>query len=333
MNESPTRRIFDMMIAFGASQSIYAATKLGLPEHIAAGYTTSRELAGVTSTHQQSLVQLLRLLVDLGVLRGNDDAGFSLTSAGALLQEDAPGSLRDLVLIFGEEFYQAWGNLVHNIESGRPAFDITFGDSMYSYFAKHQDSGRNFDRAMNNGYFFDDVPKVVDFSATKTVVDVAGGSGGLLCEILRSNPGIQGVLFDQQRVIDSAKDLVASQGLMERVSFAAGDFGERIPPGGDCYVLSRILHSQDDESGVRLLKRCRDAMGKDGMLVIVERPVAPEGTTSLGVWSSVHMMVLVGGTERSKPEYLDLLHRSGFALDAIHHIGMDFVAMVARPAR
>lgn len=51
MDESPTRRIFDMMIAYGASQSIYAATKLKLPEYISAGHSTSRELAEVTSTH------------------------------------------------------------------------------------------------------------------------------------------------------------------------------------------------------------------------------------------------------------------------------------------
>jgi hypothetical protein len=334
MTESPSRQIFNMMIAFGASQSIYAAITLELPEHIAAGRCTVGELAKATGSDEQSLGQLMRLLLDYGIVRREGEHGFALTPAGQLLRADDPGSMRDLVLIFGREFYQAWGNLVENVRTGRPAFEITFGEPMYSYFSSHrgQDSGRSFDRAMNNGYFFADVPKVVDFSAMRSVVDIAGGTGGLLCEILRSNPDLTGVLFDQQRVIGAAADLVASQHLAERVTFAAGDYNSWVPQGGDCYVLSRILHSHDDESAVQLLKRCLDAMGSDGTLVILERTIAPEGATSLGVWSDVHMMVLVGGMERAEAEYAELLRQSGFALHETHPIALDFVAMVAKPA-
>jgi O-methyltransferase len=332
MTETPTRQIFDMMIAFGASQSIYAATALELPEHIAAGHTTVCELAEATGADEKSLGQLIRLLVNYGILRRDNDSGFVLTPAGELLRAGTPGSMRDLVTIFGREFYQAWGNLTENIRTGRPAFEVAFGEPMYSYFTAHPDSGRSFDRAMNNGYFFADVPQVVDFSGMHTVVDIAGGTGGLLCEILRSNPDLTGVLYDQERVIGASADLVADQNLTDRVSFTIGDFGQWVPQGGDCYVLSRILHSQDDESAVQLLKRCLDALGPDGTLVVVERPIAPEGATSLGVWSDVHMMVLVGGVERAEDEYINLLHKSGFVLREVHPIALDFVVMVAKPA-
>lgn len=332
MTESPARQIFDMMTAFSASQSIYAATTLKLPEHIEAGRTTVAELAEATGTDEKCLGQLMRLLVDYGILWRDNDAGFVLTPAGELLRTDTPGSMRDLVTIFGREFYQAWGNLTENIRTGRPAFELTFGEPMYSYFTANPDSGGSFDRAMNNGYFFADVPKLVDFSAMNTIVDIAGGTGGLLCEILRSNPGLTGVLYDQQRVIDAAADLVAGQNLTDRVTFSAGDFGTSVPEGGDCYVLSRILHSQDDEAAVRLLKRCLDAMEPDGTLLVIERPVASGGAKTLGVWSDVHMMVLVGGVERTEEEYATLLEQSGFVLREVHPIALDFVVMVARPA-
>jgi hypothetical protein len=322
-----------MMIAFGASQSIYAATALELPEHIAAGRTTAAALVEATGADDRSLRQLLRLLVDYGILRQDGEAGFALTGAGELLRADVPGSMRDLVSIFGREFYQAWGNLTENIRTGRPAFEITFGEPMYEYFKANRDSGRSFDRAMNNGYFFADIPSVVDFSEMRTVVDIAGGTGGLLYEILRSYPNLTGVLYDQPRVIGSAAELATRENLAERVTFAAGDFGKWVPADGDCYVLSRILHSQDDEAAVQLLKRCLDAMGPDGTVVIIERPVAPTGSTTLGVWSDVHMMVLVGGMERTEAEYLELLERSGFTLHGVHRIALDFVAMVAKPAQ
>jgi hypothetical protein len=322
-----------MMIAFGVSQSIYAATALELPEHITAGHTTAATLVEATGADDRSLRQLLRLLVDYGIVRQGDRAEFALTPAGELLRADVPGSMRDLVSIFGREFYQAWGNLTENVRTGRPAFEITFGRPMYEYFTAHRDSGRSFDRAMNNGYFFADVPKAVDFSGMGTVVDIAGGTGGLLCEILYANPDVSGVLYDQPRVIGAAAELVAGRNLAERVTFTAGDFGKWVPSGGDCYVLSRIVHSQDDEAAVQLLKRCQDAMGPDGTLVIIERPVSPAGSAGLGVWSDVHMMVLVGGLERTQDEYLELLDRAGLALSGTHRLALDFVAMVAKPAR
>lgn len=330
MSESPTRRVFDLMIGYWASQAVYAATKLNIPEHLAQGRSTSHELAAVTGTHERSLFQLLRFLSGIGVFRGDNETGFSLTPTSEMLKEDAPGSLRDLVLMYGEEFYQAWGNLLHNVRTGQPAFEFAFGESMYPYFAANRESARRFDGAMSGGAFFADLPGALDFSGVQTVVDIAGGTGGLLCEVLDSYPDTNGVLFDLAHVIDAARDVVASRGLTDRVSFVEGDFTETVPAGGDIYLLSRILHSRSDDTCLGLLRRCHEAMKPDGTVVVLERTIPPTGTESLGLWFDLHMMVLVGGTERGEQEYTELLERSGFVLQAVRPLSLDMFAMVAR---
>ncbi|MCB5910854.1 acetylserotonin O-methyltransferase [Streptomyces pinistramenti] len=332
MTASPTRKVLDLMIGYWASQSVYVATKLNLPEHIAAGHTTSHELATVTGTHERSLFQLMRFLVGLGVLQGDEETGFSLTPSSELLKEDAPDSLRDLVLMYGEEFYQTWGNLLHNVQTGQPAFEATFGASMYPYFTANQESARRFDGTMAGGAFFTDLPRVFDFSDTPTVVDIAGGTGGLLAEVLKASPQTKGVLFDQAHVIEAAKEAMADRGLTDRVSYAEGDYTESLPAGGDVYLWSRILHSRSDASCVDLLKRCRDAMNPDGTVIVLERTIPPTGESSLGLWFDMQMMVLVGGTERSEKEYVDLFDRSGLALHSVLPLSLDMFAIVAKRA-
>ncbi|KGI81980.1 hypothetical protein IL38_08160 [Actinopolyspora erythraea] len=330
MNESPARNVFDLMIGYWASQGVYVATKLEIPEHIDSGKTTSQELAAATDSHQHSLFQLLRFLSGIGVLQGDDEQGFHLTPTSKLLKKDSAESLRDLVLMYGEEFYRAWGNLLHNVRTGEPAFEFTFDSPMYAYFAENQESARRFDGTMSGGSFFRDLPRVHDFSKSDTVVDIAGGAGGLLCEVLEASPRTRGILFDRGHVIDSAREGIAKRKLADRVSFVEGDYTDSVPSGGDTYLLSRILHSRTDESCVNLLKNCHRAMKPGGTVIVVERTIPPSGTSSLGLWFDMHMMVLVGGAERSEQDYIDLFERSGFTFEEILPLSLDMYALVAK---
>lgn len=328
MDKAPARQVLDLMIGYWASQSIYVAAKLKIPEHLAEGGKTSHDLANVTGTHQPSLLQILRFLAGLGIVEGDDETGFSLTSAGDLLAENAPNSLRDLVIIYGEEFYQAWGNLLHNVQTGQPAFERTFGDSMYSYFSANPESSRKFDGAMSGGSFFAELPGVVDFSDAGKIVDVAGGTGGLLHTILESNKQAEGILFDLGHVIDHAKKASWAPDVIDRVSFVVGNYREAVPAGGDVYLLSRILHSLPEDSCVNLLKRCHEAMSPQGKIIVIERLIPPTGTNSLGLWFDVQMMVAIGGKERDERQYRDMFERAGLTLESVRPLPLDMSALV-----
>ena len=47
-------------------------------------------------------------------------------------------------------------------------------------------------------------------------------------------------------MIEGAREQLREAGFAERCETIAGDFREAVPPGGDAYLLSWILHDWDD---------------------------------------------------------------------------------------
>jgi hypothetical protein len=90
-----------------------------------------------------------------------------------------------------------------------------------------------------------------------------------------------------------------------------------MPAGGDAYVLSQILHDWDDERCVAILRQCRRAMPEHGKLLVVELVLPPGDELSLGKWLDLHMLVLLGGRERTAAEYDTLFRAAGFKLERV----------------
>jgi hypothetical protein len=224
--------------------------------------------------------------------------------------------MRALAIMYAEEQYRAWGDLLHSVRTGETAFDYQFGTGYFDYLAQHPEADRVFNEAMT-GWTHQLVGAVVDtydFSSVKTVVDVGGGYGALLGAILQRYPDTKGTLFEQPHVIDSAEEQLVAAGVAERCVFVGGDFFAAVPPGGDAYVLSQILHDWDDERCVAILEQCRRAMPEHGKLLVVELVLPPGDEPFLGKWLDLHMLVLLGGRERTAAEYDTLFRAAGFKL-------------------
>ena len=146
------------------------------------------------------------------------------------------------------------------------------------------------------------------------IVDLGGGLGGVLAGLLRSDPRLEGILVDLPHVIEGASARLDAAGVLDRCRLVAGSFFERIPEGGDIYVLRYILHDWDDERAGAILRRCREAMHERARLVVAES-VLPEREPPVWlVMQDLHMLTLLGGRERTEREYESLFRRNGFAL-------------------
>jgi O-methyltransferase domain len=96
-----------------------------------------------------------------------------------------------------------------------------------------------------------------DFGGFGVVVDVGGGTGAFLADILGSNPSARGVLFDQPHVVTGAPALLSAAGVDTRCEVVGGSFLESIPDGGDAYVMKAVIHDWDDERAELVLGTCR----------------------------------------------------------------------------
>jgi ubiquinone/menaquinone biosynthesis C-methylase UbiE len=179
--------------------------------------------------------------------------------------------------------------------------------------------------------FFRQVPRAVAFDGVRTVVDVGGGAGQLLSQVLAAVPTATGILIDRAEAIEVAAKYLARQGLLDRCSLRAGDFTNALPSDGDVYLLARVLHDWDDQMCERILRTCRDAMPPHARLLVIERPIPAARSASLAILWDLHMMANnVGGRERTTAEYRDLLGTAGFTVTAECPLSLDMTVQIAQ---
>ncbi|MEM9908736.1 MAG: methyltransferase, partial [Cyanobacteria bacterium P01_D01_bin.44] len=239
----------------------------------------------------------------------------------ACLQSDVPDSLRSLAIISGEEEYQAWGDLLYSIQTGNSAFEHLYQRHLDEYHQQNPESGKINDHAMTN-LSASETPAIAasyDFSSIHRLVDVAGGQGDFITSILKANPTMQGILFDQASVIEGATIPKEAEGVADRCQLVAGDFFESVPSGGDAYMLKRILHNWDDRRAIAILKNCHRAMKANSKLLVIEPVIPPGNEPSFSKLLDLNVLVMLfpGACERTKAEFQVLFEAAGFELTQI----------------
>jgi hypothetical protein len=147
-----------------------------------------------------------------------------------------------------------------------------------------------------------------------TIIDIGGATGNLLTTILGKHASPRGILYDLPHVVRDAPALIRARGLADRVTIEAGSFFERVPSGGDAYLLSHIIHDWTEDQCLTILGHCRRAMKPGSRLLIIEMVLPAGNTPHPGKMLDMMMLVGPGGQERTEQEYSALLHKAGFRL-------------------
>ena len=320
MNTSdPSAELVRLINGFQISQALHVAASLAVADHLKDGPKSAAVLARACDAHPRSLYRLLRALAAVGVFHENDDMEFSLTPVGFCLTSNAVGTRRNWARYIGRQgAWHAWGNLLHSIKSGEGAYPVTHGMDAWSYRQQHPEEQAIFDSAMtaNSLSHARAVLEAYDFKTFPRIVDIGGGQGLLLREILLACPASRGVLFDQPQVVASTT-LMTTPGLENRVETFAGSFFDAIPPGADAYVMKVILHDWDDDKAIEILRSCSRAMSPTATLVVIERVIGPPNQIPEAKFSDLNMLVSHGALERTREEFDDLLAKGGFWLDRV----------------
>jgi hypothetical protein len=321
----PAAEVLRLATAYQASRALYVATKLGVPDLLADGSRSADDLAATIGAHAPSLRRLMRALAAFGVLAEGGDGRFALGALGGCLRADAPGSVRALILMYGDEdFWRTWGELEHCIRTGETAAKHLFGtEDAFARYAADPRFGAVFNASMTvlSANTAAAVAAACDFSGVGRVVDVGGGQGRLIAALLRANPGLRGILFDLPSVVEAAPRLLAEADVADRCEVVGGDMFEAVPAGGDLYVLSRVIHDWEDARATAILGNCRRAMGGRARLVLVERVLPDRVEPTSGVQphllSDLNMMVRTGGRERTEGDFGALLAAARFRLERV----------------
>ncbi len=319
--------VIELITGGWRAQAVHTAVKLRLPDHLADGRTTDAELAAASGAKEDGIHRLMRLLVAMGVFAGNGD-GYSNTDVSRALL-DRPGSQRDMCLLYGEDFYAAWGHAAEAISTVSSGFELAYGKPVYEYFTADPTAAERFQGAMRAGnLFFDAVPGVFDF-AGKRVVDLGGGSGQLLGAILAATPDAVGVLLDLPNVMAAARPRLSE--FANRLELVGGDMFESVPAGGDVYLLCRVLAGHADDAVVELFTDIRrNLTGPSARLLLLDRLVVDENSTVLPALWDLHLLMTTGGRHRSLVELRALLDRAGLEIEQTADLPVETTALIVR---
>lgn len=311
------KQLNDLIRGYWTTQALFVAAELDVAGRISDSPKTASELADAAGADPNALYRILRALASIGLFVEDDQGRFSLTALGEVLgSAGGTGYAR----LHGEELYRAWGEILHTVRTGEPAFIKVHGMGLFEYMAAHPERGEIFDRAMFGHHGAETIPMVeaYDFSGFSKVVDVGGGNGSLLITALERLAQAQGILFDLPGVVERARAAIEASGYGPRISIVGGSFlaDDQVPPGADAYILRHIVHDFDDENTVRILSNCAKAAGTAGRVLVVEIVVPPGNEPNFGKWLDL-MMLCYGGKERTLEEYRTLYSRAGLELTRV----------------
>ena len=297
------------LIADAVAYAAAAWQRLGAADALEEGPRSAEEVAERIGADPDALRRLLRALTTVGLVAEPSPDRFAhgplarfATAAAGPTPDSAPGW-----------YWQAWEALDEAVRSGRTAFECAHGIPLFEYLARHPEAATAFDRSMTalHGDRNAEVAQEVWLGDVRKLVDVGGGEGDLLAAMLDAHPRLRGALVERPDVLDRARPKLAAAGVLGRCELVSGDFFAQLPEGGDVYLLASVLHDWDDERAGAILARCREAMGDDGRLIVVEMALPPAGVSSQALFLDLTMLVLTGGRERSPGEMAALAAGAG----------------------
>jgi len=330
---SPKQQLMQLITGMWISQALYAAAKLSIADHLESGPQSATELADKAGCHAGALHRLLRALASIGVFAELEGKRFSLTPLGDCLRINSPDSARNSAILISEIFYQAWGEILSSVETGETAFAKVHGLPLFEYLAANPNQAKVFDAGMVS-WMKEEADAIVDaydWPENAKVVDVGGGSGGLLLTLLHHYPHLEGVIFDLPEVIERIEALDNAQETYAACKLEGGDFFISVPKEADIYLLRNIIHDWADDDAVKILGNCREASHPDSKVLLLEYVIPPGNEPFGGKWLDLMMLVGPGGQERDEIEYGELLSAAGLRINRVIPTATEMSIVEAQP--
>jgi SAM-dependent methyltransferase len=299
----------------GTPWCVHVVATLRIADHIAAGIAHIDDLAAASRSHADSLHRVLRHLVGKGVFEEPAPGQFALNEpARGLL--DSPLRLGLDLESFGGRMAYAWGSLLDAVRTGAPAYHTIFGRPFWEDLQAHPDLAASFDALMGPAGHGAPDPEVLvsgGWESVRTIVDVGGGTGALLAEVLRARPTVHGTLVDLPLTVARSAEMFHAAGVSERATAVGQSFFDPLPAGADLYLLKSVLSDWPDREATAILRRCADAARPGGRIVILNG-VSPDDAGAAS--PALLMMVLVGGKDRTLTEFRELARAAGLDVHA-----------------
>jgi len=265
------RRLLELAQGFRTAAVVITFAELGIAERLAAGPLASGTLAASVGADPAALERFLRAAALLELVR-ETAAGWELTPLAAeTLVPDSPHSLARF-LANQAAFYRRWGLLSEAVRSGRAPEASRREEDADSWVRRFTLMLYEVARTTSEDIAAVLLPLLEGIPRPR-VLDLGGCHGEYLMALARAREDLEGVVFDLPPVIAVTRELIASQGLADRVQAVAGDFfRDPIGSGYQLVLLFGVLNGMGPDQAQQLLGQVHQALAPGGWLAIRATP-------------------------------------------------------------
>lgn len=246
------------------SFAMLAGMQLDLFTPLKDGPMSAEQIAKALSVRPDKLKPLLYALVAAGLLAVKDDRFSNTPEADHFLVRGRPtyrGGMH-------ERLSRAWGALLktaQTLRTGSPQAEIDFSampkDELESYYRGIHGEAVAAGRDLVARY---------DFSSYRSLLDVAGGSGGLAIAVAEACPHLRATVVDLPTVTPITQRYVKEAGAADRVQVMTADVvNERLTGSFDAAVLRNFILALSPQQGRRALKNISRVIEADGVIYIL----------------------------------------------------------------
>lgn len=311
MELSPVR-IRQTANAYKNSITLAAGVKLNIFSLIENGNDTVEKIAEETRASIKGIESLLNGLVSLGFLKKEEGRFSNTDESSAFLVKGKP-AYQGGYIQHTSNIIKDWLNLERSIIDGHPPVSSTSGIQ-----GEDEQKTRSFIAAMDanalpNAKF---IVNKVDFSHSKNVLDMGGGSGAYSIELAKKYPDVHAIVVDLEPITRITAEYVERAGLSSRVKVRPGDYHENNWGNDyDVVFLFAVIHQENPDVTLKILKNTHNSLAEGGRLVL-STFVLDEDRTSppFSVTFALEMLVMMpDGHAYTLNEIGDLLTRAGFS--------------------
>jgi len=287
---------------------VHVVATLRIADHIEAGHYDINDLANVAQCDAYCLQAVLRHLVSKGVFVEPTTGEFALNESARGLLDPGLRLALDLESL-GGRMAHSWATLLTYVRTGAPAYREKFGLPFWEDLDAHPSIAADFDALIGPAGHGKPDPHFEitgGWDSVRTVVDVGGGTGAMLAEILHARPSIHGILVDLPRTVARSSQIFTQAGVSDRAKVVGQSFFDALPTGANLYLLRGVINDWPDKEAEAILARCAEAARPAGRVVVLKGISPDENPKGLTI-----EMVLVGGKQRTLSEFRELARTAG----------------------
>jgi predicted O-methyltransferase YrrM len=260
------------------------AAERGMFDALRAGPRTAEEVAASCGTKPAATEKLLNLLATMRYVRRRDDRFTLGRQARRWLLADAPGSIRDQLLMKRLEWRWIEG-LDQFLESGEP-LDVhgAMTDEDWGMYQRGMRAQANLLAPI--------IARAVPMpNGAREMLDIGGSHGYFSVLLCRRYPALRATVLDLPGAVVHAQPLLDREGMGERVTLRAGDaLRDDLGTGTyDLIMLFSLVHHFTADTNRALMRASARALRPGGVVAIGEvlRPQRP-GHGQLGAFFDLY---------------------------------------------